>query len=147
MRGDSRITTAVADAAYAELPLTRRREARPWIGTGHTEQVAAPETEILVQYLPAARLAVIAEQLLARGWRPATPVTLIRNASRPDQSVTTLMLSGATRHDSPAPPLVAVIGPVGENRWRWCRWSRCAPRCTGVATAPRCASRYASKDR
>ncbi len=108
------ITAAVAAAAYAELPLTRRRQASSVaFCTGHTEQVAVPEADTLVYYMAAARLAVIAEQLLARGWRPATPVTLIRNASRPDQSVTTLTLRGAARHDAPAPPLVAVIGPGG----------------------------------
>ena len=108
------ITAAVAAAAYAELPLTRRRQASSVaFCTGHTEQVAVPEADTLVYYMAAARLAVIAEQLLARGWRPATPVTLIRNASRADQSVTTLTLSSAARHDSPAPPLVVVVGPGG----------------------------------
>ena len=108
------ITAAVAAAAYAELPLTRRRQASSVaFCTGHTEQVAVPEADTLVYYMAAARLAEIAEQLLARGWRAATPVTLIRNASRPDQSVTTLTLSSAVRHDSPAPPLVAVIGAGG----------------------------------
>ena len=107
------ITAAVAAAAYAELPLTRRRQASSVaFCTGHTE-VAVPVADTLVYYMAAARMAVIAKQLLARGWSPATAVTLIRNASRPDQSVTTLTLSTAARRDSLAPPLVAVIGPGG----------------------------------
>ena len=108
------ITAAVAAAAYAELPLTRRRQASSVaFCTGHTE-VAVPVADTLVYYMAAARMAVIAEQLLARGWSPATAVTLIRNASRPDQSVTTLTLCTAARSDSLAPPLVAVIGPGGS---------------------------------
>ena len=107
------ITAAVAAAAYAELPLTRRRQASSVaFCTGHTE-VAVPVADTLVYYMAAARMAVIAEQLLAQGWSPATAVTLIRNASRPDQSVTTLTLGTAACSDSLAPPLVAVIGPGG----------------------------------
>ena len=108
------ITAAVAAAAYAELPLTRRRQASSVaFCTGHTEQVAVPGADTLVYYMAAARIAVVAERLLARGWSPATAVTLVRNASRPEQSVTTLTLSAATRSESLAPPLVAVIGPGG----------------------------------
>ena len=108
------ITAAVAAAAYAELPLTRRRQASSVaFCTGHTEQVAVPEADTLVYYMAAARMGVIAEQLLARGWSPATAVTLVRNASRPEQTVTTLTLSAAVRCESLAPPVVAVIGPGG----------------------------------
>ena len=108
------VTAAMAAAAYAELPLTRRRQASSVaFCTGHTEQVGVPEADTLVFYMAAARLAVIAEQLLARGWSPATPITLIRNASRPDQSVTALTLRTAASRDSPLPPVVAIVGPGG----------------------------------
>ena len=65
--------------------------------------------------MAAARLAVTVEQLLARGWRPATPVTLIRNASRPDQSMTALMLIALPAMTRRHLALVAVIGPGGHR--------------------------------
>ena len=76
------ITAAVAAAAYAELPLTRRRQASSVaFCTGHTAQVAVPGADTLVYYMAAARLAAVAQRLLAAGWSPAAPVTLVRNAS------------------------------------------------------------------
>ena len=51
--------------------------------------------------------------MLASGRAPGTPVALVRNASRPEQSVATLTLAEAARLPSPDPPLVAVIGPGG----------------------------------
>jgi len=108
------ITAAAAAAAYAELPLTRRRRASSVaLCTGHTEQVAVPEADTLVYYMAAARLAEVARRVLEHGRPPATPVALVRNASRPEQSVTTLTLAAAARLPPPDPPLVAVIGPGG----------------------------------
>lgn len=108
------ITAAAGAAAYAELPLTRRRRASSVaLCTGHTGQVAVPEADTLVYYMAAARLGEVARQVLARGRAPDTPVALVRNASRPEQSVTALTLAEAARQPSPDPPLVAVIGPGG----------------------------------
>ena len=108
------ITAAAAAAAYAELPLTRRRRASSVaLCTGHTEQVAVPEADTLVYYMAAARLAEVARRVLEHGRAPDTPVALMRNASRPEQSVTALTLAEAARLPPPAPPLVAVIGPGG----------------------------------
>ena len=106
------ITAAVAAAAYAELPLTRRRQASSVaFCTGHTGRVAVPAADTLVYYMAAARLAALAEQILAQGWSAATPVTLVRHASRPDQSVVTTTLGAAARSGPQPAPLVAVIGP------------------------------------
>ena len=108
------ITAAAAAAAYAELPLTRRRRASSVaLCTGHTGQVAVPEADTLVYYMAAARLPEVAQRVLERGRPPETPVALVRNASRPEQSVTTLTLVEAARLPAPDPPLVAVIGPGG----------------------------------
>lgn len=108
------VTAAAAAAAYAELPLTRRRRASSVaLCTGHTEQVAVPEADTLVYYMAAARLGEVARRVLAHGRPPETPVALVRNASRPEQSVTTLTLAEAARLPPPAPPLVMVIGPGG----------------------------------
>ena len=108
------ITAAAGAAAYAELPLTRRRRASSVaLCTGHTGQVAVPEADTLVYYMAAARLAEVARRVLEHGRLPDTPVALVRNASRPEQSVTTLTLAEAARLPPPAPPLVAVIGPGG----------------------------------
>lgn len=106
------ITAAVGAAAYAELPLTRRRRASSVaLCTGHTGQVSVPEADTLVYYMAAARLAEVAQRVLVRGRPPETPVALVRNASRPEQSVTRLTLGEAARLPAPKPPLVAVIGP------------------------------------
>ena len=108
------ITAAAGAAAYAELPLTRRRRASSVaLCTGHTGQVAVPEADTLVYYMAAGRLAEVAQRVLARGRSPDTPVALVRNASRPEQSVTTLTLGAAARLPAAEPPLVAVIGPGG----------------------------------
>ena len=108
------ITAAAAAAAYAELPLTRRRRASSVaLCTGHTGQVAVPEADTLVYYMAAGRLAEVAQRVLAHGRSPDTPVALVRNASRPEQSVTTLTLGAAARLPAADPPLVAVIGPGG----------------------------------
>ena len=108
------ITAAAAAAAYAELPLTRRRQASSVaFCTGHAEQAATPRADTLVYYMAAARLAAVAQRLLAEGWSAAAPVTLVRNASRPEQAVTTLTLGAAAQGAPLAPPLVAVIGPGG----------------------------------
>ena len=108
------ITAATAAAAYAELPLTRRgRASSVALCTGHTEQVAVPEADTLVYYMAAARLAEVAQRVLAHGRSPDTPVALVRNASRPQQSVTLLTLGEAARQPPSQPPLVAVIGPGG----------------------------------
>ena len=108
------ITAAVGAAAYAELPLTRRRRASSVaLSTGHTGQLAVPEADTLVYYMAAARLPEVAQRVLARGRPPDTPVALVRNASRPEQSVSTLTLAEAARLAPPDPPLVAVIGPGG----------------------------------
>ena len=108
------ITAAAGAAAYAELPLTRRRRASSVaLCTGHTEQVAVPAADTLVYYMAAARLAEVARRVLEHGRAPDTPVALVSNASRPGQSVTTLTLAEAARMPPPEPPLVAVIGPGG----------------------------------
>ena len=106
------ITAAVGAAAYAELPLTRRRRASSVaLCTGHPEQVSVPQADTLVYYMAAARLAAVAQRVLDCGRPAATPVALVRNASRPEQSVTRLTLGEAARLPAPEPPLVAVIGP------------------------------------
>ena len=108
------ITAAVAAAAYAELPLTRRRRASSVaLCTGHTDEVVVPEADTLVYYMAAARLGEVARRVLAHGRAPDTPVALVRNASRPEQSVTAVTLAEAAGLPAPAPPLVAVIGPGG----------------------------------
>ena len=108
------ITAAAAAAAYAELPLTRRHRASSVaLSTGHTGEVAVPEADTLVYYMAAARLASVARQVLARGRAPDTPVALVSNASRPQQSVVTLTLAEAACKPAAESPLVAVIGPGG----------------------------------
>ena len=112
------ITAAVAAAAYAELPLTRRQRASSvafctgHTTDGHTAEIAVPQADTLVYYMAAARLAEIAQRVLAAGWPAATPLTLVRYATRPDQAVLTATLGQAAAGSVRlAPPLVALIGP------------------------------------
>ena len=114
------ITAAVAAAAYAELPLTRRQYGSSvafctgHTTDGHTAEITVPQADTLVYYMAAARLAEVAQRVIAAGWPAATPLTLVRYATRPDQEVLASTLgqaaAGAVRL---APPLVALIGPGG----------------------------------
>ena len=82
------ITAAVAAAAYAELPLTRRRQASSVaVCTGHTEQVAVPKADY--SGLLHGRGAAGGDHRAVAGPRmaPRDAGTLIRNSSRPGQSV------------------------------------------------------------
>ena len=110
------ITAAVAAAAYAELPLTRRRLASSVaFCTGHAAAITVPQADTLVYYMAAARLAEVAQRVLAEGWPATTPLTLVRQATRPEQTVLTTTLGRAAAGSVPmAPPLVALIGPGGK---------------------------------
>jgi len=106
------ITTAVAAAAATRQPLTKRGVARSVAfftsstAPEHADQQAIPDTDTLVQYMGGREAISTAQRLLAQGRKPATPVIVIENCSRPDQRIMRMTLA------SLAQGLGAAQGPV-----------------------------------
>lgn len=118
------ITAATGCAAAAGLPLTHRDYASGvTFVTGHMRDGAAEPDwaglaatrHTLVIYMGVATADIIGERLVAHGMRPATPVAVIENGTRPEQIVArgTLATLGATvaGHGVAGPALI-VIGDV-----------------------------------
>lgn len=106
------VSAAQAAAAVAEVPLTLRGVAqRLELRTGHGCAAATPERPTVVYYMGAARLAVIAAELLAEGHPLGTPVALIENATRPEQRITHTTLAELPQQTARA-PLTLIVGEV-----------------------------------
>jgi uroporphyrinogen III methyltransferase/synthase len=120
------VTAGVAAPAYAGIPVTHRDLASAVaFVTGHEDPTkegsaldwsalaAFPGT--LVIYMGVARLAPIAERLIAAGRDPAEPVAVIERGTFPDQRVLegTLEEIGALGARAPA---ITLIGPVAQVR-------------------------------
>jgi uroporphyrin-III C-methyltransferase len=118
------ITAALAAAAGTGIPLTHREHAQSCVFvTGHRKdgsldldwQALARPGQTLVIYMGIAGLAHIAAELQRHGLPAATPVALVRNASRPDQQTVVGRLDDiadcALRADV-RPPALIVIGEV-----------------------------------
>jgi uroporphyrin-III C-methyltransferase/precorrin-2 dehydrogenase/sirohydrochlorin ferrochelatase len=118
------ITAATGCAAAAALPLTHRDYASGvTLVTGHLREGSeepdwahlAGTRDTLVFYMGVSNARAIGEQLVAHGMRPATPIALIENGTRPEQVVArgTLSNLGATVawHSIVGPALI-VIGEV-----------------------------------
>lgn len=92
------ITAALAAAASAKLPLTRRGIARSVAfftsstAPGHPEQPALPDCDTLVQYMGGKEAIATARNLLARGESPQLPVVVVENCSRADERILHLTL-------------------------------------------------------
>lgn len=92
------ITAALAAAASARLPLTRRGIARSVAfftsstAPGHPEQTTLPDCDTLVQYMGGKEAITTARNLLARGETPALPVVVVENCSRADERILRLTL-------------------------------------------------------
>lgn len=106
------ITTAVAAAAATKQPLTKRGVSRSVAfftsstAPEHAEHAAIPDTDTLVQYMGGREAIVTAQRMLDQGRKPATPVVVIENCSRPDQRILRLTLATL------AQGLGAAHGPV-----------------------------------
>lgn len=118
------ITAALGASAYTGIPLTHRDHAQSCVFvTGHRKDdscsldwptLARPHQTVVI-YMGVGSLASIAQQLVAHGRDPATPVALVRNATHADQQAVVGRLDGivelAQRHRV-APPALIVIGEV-----------------------------------
>jgi uroporphyrin-III C-methyltransferase len=97
------ITAALAAAAYAKQPLTKRGVARSVAfftsstAPGHPEQTTLPDCDTLVQYMGGKEAATTARILLEQGRSVTTPVIVIENCSRDNQRIQHLQLGDLER--------------------------------------------------
>jgi uroporphyrinogen III methyltransferase/synthase len=129
------ISAGFAAAAYAGIPLTHR-DFTTSLGlvTGHENplkkvsnldwQKLATGVGTLVFYMGMTNLALIAEQLMANGRDPQTPVAVIRWGTTPQQQTVTATLADVVMKVTEAglkPPAVIVVGEVVRlrDKLRW----------------------------
>ena len=125
------VTAASGAAAYAGIPLTHRDYAPSvTLVTGHRRndggdgpdidwQVLAGASGTLAIYMGVKHLREVAENLIAAGRSPDTPVALVRRATWPDQEVLTGTLGDIAeraRQRGFRPPAVAIVGAVVKLR-------------------------------
>ena len=122
------ITAALGAAAYAEVPLTQRDvSSSVAFCTGHSAKVKVPEADTIVFYMGVERLSEIIEEVLKKGFPKKSSITVIQNATKPNQLVITTSLSEALK-DPPIvePPAIMIIRShiinekeTGTNRKEW----------------------------
>ncbi len=129
------ISSAVAAPAYAGIPLTHREHAASFtVITGHEDpaksataldwaRLADPQ-RTLVLLMATATLDEIAQQLVAHGLDPATPVAVVQDGTRPSQrtvSGTLATIAAEIARANVGSPAVVVIGGVARLRetLRW----------------------------
>jgi uroporphyrin-III C-methyltransferase/precorrin-2 dehydrogenase/sirohydrochlorin ferrochelatase len=118
-------------AAFAGIPLTLRGVAEAvLITTGHTQDHSSPDLaayrpgQTLALYMGVAHFGAIADELIANGHDPATPVAVIENGTRDDQRVIRAALVDLARlsaeHGIKSPALLLVGETVRcAERYRW----------------------------
>ena len=124
------ITSAIAVPAYAGIPVTLRHSSTSFtVVTGHEEPGAGEDGTVdwravaqvggtIVILMGVARIARIAEELMAGGLSPDTPAAAVRWGTRPEQ--TTVRATLATIASKPlATPSVIVVGEVAAVDLAW----------------------------
>jgi uroporphyrinogen III methyltransferase/synthase len=122
------VTSAIAVAAYAGVPVTHRGLSTSFtVVTGHSRHAIDTETNwealaavggTIVVLMGVAHRAEVARRLMAGGLAASTPVAAVRWGTRPDQRTirTTLGSLGQTEME---PPVTIVIGPVAGLDLAW----------------------------
>ncbi|KQV78397.1 uroporphyrin-III methyltransferase [Massilia sp. Root351] len=117
------ITTAVAAAAAARQPLTKRGVARSVAfftsstAPEHPADVDMPDSDTLVQYMGGREAIITAQRLLDQGRLGATPVVVIENVSRPDQRILRLTLDTLAHGLEPSHgPVLVMLGHAMARR-------------------------------
>ena len=124
------ITSAIAAAAYAGIPVTQRHLATCFTVVSGSEDPTKPESSIpwdvlartggtLVVLMGWAALQSILETLQREGMSPDTPVALVQRGTWKKQKTVDGSLSdvaGRAREAGLTPPVVAIIGPVAGLR-------------------------------
>ena len=118
------ITSAIAAAAYAGIPLTHRDYSQSVVFvTGHLKDgsmnlnwkgLALPQ-QTVVFYMGLKGLPVICEQLVAHGLSPETPMALVQQATTPRQRVFTGTLGTMVEKiggEEIKPPTLIIVGDV-----------------------------------
>jgi uroporphyrin-III C-methyltransferase/precorrin-2 dehydrogenase/sirohydrochlorin ferrochelatase len=126
------VSSAFAAPAAASIPVTHRGvSSAVVVTTGHdVERFAsvvgsiAPGAATLVVMMGTDHRAEIADALTQSGWRPSTPVAIVRDASLPEQTVWTGSLSSLPAAPDAESPGTIVIGNVvalrdGLTRQAW----------------------------
>lgn len=125
------VTTAMAAGAFAGVTLTDREQAScVALVTGHESPNKKPSEQLdflalakfpgtLVIYMGVTNAPTWSAQLIEGGKDPATPVTLVRRCSLPDQSTIDCRLADLPTVLAPKairPPLIAIVGDVAAGR-------------------------------
>jgi uroporphyrin-III C-methyltransferase len=117
------ITAALAAAASAKQPLTKRGVARSVAlftsstAPDHPDQVTLPNCDTLVQYMGGREAIATARWLLSHGHAGDTPVVVVENCSLPNEHVLHLQLSGLERglSERSGPVLVMIGAALGPR--------------------------------
>jgi uroporphyrin-III C-methyltransferase len=124
------ITAGVGGLAYAGIPSTHRDTNHSVIFlTGHDAsgkmpanvnwQAVAKASPVIVMYMAVKHLGEIAQALMEGGRDAGDPVTIISNASLPQQAVASTSLSQAgafVAENNPPTPAIVVVGHASD--WR-----------------------------
>ena len=124
------ITAGVGGPAYAGIPVTHREHNRAvTFITGHTASDDIPDdinwpalsqgSPVLIFYMAARNLKMIADQLMAAGRAKTEPVVVISRATLPDQAVLETRLTTCAEDLINAKlktPTLIVVGPVAGLR-------------------------------
>jgi uroporphyrinogen III methyltransferase/synthase len=124
------ITSAIAVPAYAGIPVTLRHSSTSvTIVTGHEDRTAGDEGTVdwhavarvggtIVILMGVARIGRIAEQLMAAGRSPDTPVAAVHWGTRPEQRTVraTLATIAGAHLDTPS---TIVVGDVAACDYAW----------------------------
>lgn len=108
------ITAAQGAGAYGNIPLTYRGYSKSLtLNTGH---IGITESELGTQvfYMGGTKLTEISNRLLEAGYDLNTPVSLIENATRPNQWITTTTVENIA-NEKPILPVIVIAGDVNRN--------------------------------
>jgi uroporphyrinogen III methyltransferase/synthase len=129
------VTSAIAAAAYAGIPLTHRRMSSSFaVVTGHEYpekaevaidwKAVARATDTLVILMGSSNLDEIMKRLMEGGRKPEEPAAVVRWGTTPEQQVITgrvADIAGRAREAGITPPIATVIGEVVRLREKL-RW-------------------------
>jgi uroporphyrinogen III methyltransferase/synthase len=124
------ISSAIAAPAYAGIPVTLRHSSTSFtVVTGHEDPSVGEDGSVdwravaqvggtIVILMGVARIAKIADQLIAAGRSPDTPAAAVHWGTRPEQRTIRATL-GTIADQHLASPSVIVVGPVAAVDLAW----------------------------
>lgn len=124
------ISSALAAPAYAGIPVTLRHSSTSFtVVTGHEDPVTGDEGSVdwdavarvggtIIILMGVARMAAIAERLIAGGRSPDTPAAAVQWGTRPEQRTIRATLATLADQDLAAPSTI-VVGEVAAEDLAW----------------------------